>query len=125
MRGWSGCISCQKRLTLGWEVDDYKPLPTTATPLSAPCTRRGVACVSGPTYPNRPSRLLPHEKSSPAAVQASVWCLPADQGLTLAHFRAQLGAFGNTSFTLEHNLSTLGTQQQVNMGCMWDKVSLS
>ena len=49
----------------------------------------------------------------------------ARQGLTLAHFRAQLQALRDTSLTLELNLSTLGTHPRVNLGYMGDKVSLS
>jgi len=36
-----------------------------------------------------------------------------------------LRTFGNTSLTLELNLSTLGTHQRVKLGYMGDKVSLS
>jgi len=47
------------------------------------------------------------------------------QGLTFAHFRAQLEDLRNTSLTSELNMSTFGTHPRVNMGHMEDKVSLS
>jgi len=47
------------------------------------------------------------------------------QGLTLAHFKAQLEDLRDTSLTSELNLSTLGPHPRVNMGCVVDKVSLS
>jgi hypothetical protein len=45
------------------------------------------------------------------------------QGLTLAHFTAQLEDFQDTSLTLELNLSTFGTHPWVKLGYMGDKVS--
>ena len=59
----------------------------------------------------------------PAKVDAAA--SPASQGLTLAHFRAQLEVLRDTSLTLELNLSTFGTHPRVNLGYMGDKVSLS
>ena len=47
------------------------------------------------------------------------------QGLTLAHFTAQLEAFGNALLTSELNLSTFGPHPQVNLGYVGDKVSFS
>jgi len=47
------------------------------------------------------------------------------QGLTLAHFRAQLEDLQDASPTLELNVSTFGTHPQVNSGHMGDKGSLS
>jgi len=47
------------------------------------------------------------------------------QGLTLAHFRAQLEVLRDTLLTLKLNLSTFGTPQRVKLGYMGDKVSLS
>jgi len=47
------------------------------------------------------------------------------QGLTLAHFRAQLEDLRDTLLTLELNLSIFGTHPRVTLGCMGDKVSLS
>jgi len=44
------------------------------------------------------------------------------QGLTFAHFRAQLGDLRDTSLTIELNLSTFGTRPRVNLGHMVDKV---
>ena len=50
---------------------------------------------------------------------------PAGQGLTLAHFRAQLEDLRDTSLTLELNLSTLGPHPRVTLGYMGDNLSLS
>ena len=47
-----------------------------------------------------------------------------DQGLTLAHFRAQLDDLRDTSPTSELNLSTCGTHPRVNLSHMGDNVSL-
>ena len=47
------------------------------------------------------------------------------QGLTLAHFRAQLEDLRDTSLTLGLNLSTFETHSWVNLGQMGDSVSLS
>ena len=47
------------------------------------------------------------------------------QGLTLAHFTAQLKDLRDSSLTLELNLSTLGTHPRVNLGQMGDRVRLS
>ena len=47
------------------------------------------------------------------------------QGLTLAHFRAQLEDLQDTSITLELNLSTFRTHSRLNLGYMRDKVSAS
>jgi hypothetical protein len=49
------------------------------------------------------------------------------QGLTLAHFRAQLEDLrdGNTSLTLELNLSTFGTHPRLMLDYMGDTVRLS
>jgi len=47
------------------------------------------------------------------------------QGLTLAHYRAQLEDLWHPSFTLEFNLTTFGTHRRVTLGYMGDKVSLS
>ena len=47
------------------------------------------------------------------------------QGLTLAHFRAQLEDLRDTSLTLELNLSTFGTHPRINLCYMGDRVSLS
>jgi len=49
----------------------------------------------------------------------------ADQGLTLAHLRAQLEDFRDTTLTLELNLSTFGTHPRVGFGSMGHKLSLS
>jgi len=43
------------------------------------------------------------------------------QGLTLAHFRAQLEDLRATSLTLELNSSTFGTHPQVKLGHMGTK----
>ena len=45
------------------------------------------------------------------------------QGLTLAHFKAQLEDLRDTSLTLELNLSIFGQPPRVNLGYMGDKVS--
>jgi len=45
----------------------------------------------------------------------------ATQGLTLAHFRAQLEDLRDTSLTLELNLSTFGTHPPANLGHMGTK----
>ena len=47
------------------------------------------------------------------------------QGLTLAHFTAQLEDLRDTSLTVELNLSTFGTHPRVRLGQIGDKVSLS
>jgi hypothetical protein len=64
--------------------------------------------------------------SSSSAVGAA-WPSPrtAGQGLTLAHFRAQLEDLRDTSLTLELNLSTFGTHPRVGLGYMEGNVSLS
>jgi hypothetical protein len=49
---------------------------------------------------------------------------PSTQGLTLAHFRAQLEDLRDTSLTLELNLSTFGTHPPVNLGIWGTKVRL-
>jgi hypothetical protein len=51
--------------------------------------------------------------------------LTCGQGLTLAHFRAQLEDLRDTSLTLELNLSTSGTHPTVMLGCTGDNVSSS
>jgi hypothetical protein len=48
-----------------------------------------------------------------------------DQGLTLAHFGAQLEDLRNTLLTLELILSTFWTHPPVTLGYIGDKVSLS
>jgi len=48
-----------------------------------------------------------------------------DQGLTLAHFTAQLEDLPDTSLTSELNLGTFGTHPRINLGHVRDKVSLS
>jgi len=54
------------------------------------------------------------------------WCwLLWGQGLTLAHFRAQLEDLRETSLTLELNLSTFRTHQRLNLGHMRVIASLS
>ena len=51
---------------------------------------------------------------------------PAErQGLTLAHFTAQLEDLRDTSLTLELNLCTFGTHPRIVLGHMGFKVSLS
>jgi len=45
------------------------------------------------------------------------------QGLTLAHFRAQLEALRDTSLTLELNLSTFGQHPPIHLGHQGDNVS--
>ena len=50
---------------------------------------------------------------------------PCGQGLKLAHFKAQLEDLRDTSLTLELNLSTFGLHPRVDLGYVWDNVSLS
>jgi hypothetical protein len=50
---------------------------------------------------------------------------PVAQGLTLAHFRAQLEDLRDTSLTSELNLSTFGTHPLAHLGYVGDKVSLN
>ena len=59
----------------------------------------------------------------PADDETMLWFLKA--GAYPAHFTAQLEDLRVTSLMLELNLSTLGTHPRVNLGHMWDKVSLS
>jgi hypothetical protein len=47
------------------------------------------------------------------------------QGLTLAHFKAQLEDLWDTLLTLELNLSTFRTPPTVTLGYVGDKASLS
>jgi hypothetical protein len=54
-----------------------------------------------------------------------VVAIAAEQGLTLAHFRAQLEYLLDASLTLELNLSTFGTHPRVTLGYMGTRVSLS
>ena len=49
----------------------------------------------------------------------------AVQGLTLAHFKAQLEDLRDTSLTLELNLSTFGPHPRVKLAYMGDEVHLS
>jgi len=49
----------------------------------------------------------------------------ARQGLTLAHFKAQLEDLRDTLLTLELNLSTFGTHARVNLGYTGEIVSFS
>jgi len=51
--------------------------------------------------------------------------VPTQQGLTIAHFRAQLEDLRDTSITLELNLSTSGTHPRVILGYVGDNVRLS
>jgi len=51
--------------------------------------------------------------------------MPTHQGLTLAHFKAQLEDLRDTSLTLERNLSTIGPHPRVSLGYMGDKVGFS
>jgi hypothetical protein len=44
------------------------------------------------------------------------------QGLTLAHFRAQLEDLRDTSLTFELNMGTFGSHPRVQLGHMGDKV---
>jgi hypothetical protein len=62
-----------------------------------------------------------------APLMAATTCArsSADQGLTLAHFRAQLKDLRDTSLTLELNFSTFGTHPRVDLGYVGDKVSSS
>jgi len=48
-----------------------------------------------------------------------------NQGLTPAHFKAQLEDLRDTSLTLELNLSTFGPHPRINMGWVGRKVSFS
>ena len=64
--------------------------------------------------------------ASPLRAAASIRAmLPLLQGLTLAHFKAQLEDLRDTSVTLERNMSTFGTRPRVNLGYMEDNVSFS
>jgi len=47
------------------------------------------------------------------------------QGLTLAHFKAQLEDLLDTSLTLKLNLSNFGPHPGVNLGYMGNDISLS
>ena len=67
--------------------------------------------------------LMTASTATPASAPASA--SPASQGLTLAHFRAQLEDLGDTSLTLQLDLSTFGTHPRANLGHMGDKVSLN
>ena len=76
-----------------------------------------------PYLGRRPLGRAPHGRGDRPALGAR------DQGLTLAHFRAQLEhnlrTFANTSLTLDLNLSMFGTHSRVNLGYTGDKVSSS
>jgi hypothetical protein len=48
---------------------------------------------------------------------------PVMQGLTPAHFSAQLEDLEDTSLTLQLNLSAFGTHPRLNLGYMGDEVS--
>jgi len=65
--------------------------------------------------------------SSAAAlsVAAASRSAASSQGLTLAHFRAQLEDLWDEPLTLELNLSTFGTHPRVDFGHLGDKISLS
>jgi hypothetical protein len=53
------------------------------------------------------------------------WQMTSFQGLTLAHFTAQLEDLWDTLLTLELNLSTFGPHPRINLGHMGDEVCLS
>ena len=56
------------------------------------------------------------------ATSADGHTAPTDsQGLTLAHFRAQLEDLRDTSLTLDLNLSSFGTHPRVNVGQLGTK----
>jgi hypothetical protein len=74
---------------------------TMAMAMSAPCCTKSTASVS---------------------IGSSSATASFRQGLTLAHFRAQLEDLQDRSLTLELNLSTFRTHPEVNLGCMGDKV---
>jgi len=78
-------------------VNEVKPLP-------------GSAVDSG----------LDSAGSRPAAAASAL-----SQGLTLAHFRAQLQDLRDTSLTLELILSTFGLHPRVMLGFVGDNVNLS
>ena len=89
-----------ERLRLSWNVEECKPLPSSRAP---------------PSTSRKPPASAPNASSAVAS----------HQGLTLAHFRAQLEDLRNTSLTLELNMSTFGTHPRVHLAYMGDKVSLS
>jgi len=107
-------------------VDECKPLPTTVNArFWRICVRSWCVAATEMEHGSAGRTPIPVEKTrdwSPILRSCLPTCV---QGLTLAHFRAQLEDLRDTSLTLELNLSTCGTHPRVNLGCMGDKVSLS
>ena len=105
-RGKFGYVLCHSRLRLSWKVDECKPLPPGAAVVEA---QHDVGSVDG-----GPSGLVPQ----PPAVTH-------DQGLTLAHFKAQLEDLrehiAHVRAQLEHLRATSASQLR-HMG---EKVSLT
>ena len=90
----------------------HSAFPWPALPRPPPPPRPDSAAAAAAPPPPLPP-LPPHPDSAAA------------QGLTLAHFTAQLEDFRDTSLTSELNLSTFGSHSRVTLGHMEDKVSLS
>ena len=99
---------CRHRLMVALKQSGAAALPLTgAAPphIPPPCAPR----------PARESHRLPFYSDNHGA----------DQGLTLAHFKAQLEDLRDTSLTSQLNLSTFGTHPRVKLGYMGDRASFS
>jgi hypothetical protein len=71
------------------------------------------------------SRSSSHSRHPRSLKHRSTMAGTAGQGLTLAHFTAQLEDLRDISHTLELILSISGTHPRVTLGCVGDEVSLS
>jgi hypothetical protein len=108
MQGATIGLGVVTALALGSLVGAHEP-PTVLVLVEADTPRRHRH------PPCRRPRVRPRRKPSETAHR---------QGLTLAHFRAQLEDLRDTSLKLELNLSTFGTHSRVGMVYMGVKVSL-
>ena len=99
------------------------------------CVSPGDVYAASPTptaYTCGPSWISPVPRR-PTTACSWRWCSrvvhppgsTSKQGLTLAHFKAQLEDLRDTSLTLELNLSTFGPHPRVKLAYMGDEVHLS
>jgi hypothetical protein len=71
-----------------------------------------------------------HEQGHEDAAAADAACVGQHRhqeagAYTRSHHKLNLRTFGNTTLTLELNLSAFGRHPRVNLGCVGDKVSFS
>jgi len=95
-------------------VDECKPLPVWYPPAAMNSAETLAECLSSAVVLGARSRIIRTMSVCPPKA--------ATQGLTLAHFRAQLEDLRDTTLTLELNLSTFGTHPRVNLAYMKNRV---